>query len=60
MLHDANIVIGSDFNQETAEKMARAYIAQLNLAKCTYDWQYCDIAIHCSLLLWHWYEIMAL
>ena len=49
MLHDDNIVIGSDFNQETAEKEARgAYIAQLNLAKCTYDWQYCDIAIHSS------------
>ena len=33
MLHDPKTVIGSDFDQETAEKIAPPFIARLELAK---------------------------
>ena len=33
MLHDPKTVIGSDFDQETAEKIAPQFIARLELAK---------------------------
>ena len=36
MLHDPKTVIGSDFDQETAEKIAPPFIARLELANCTY------------------------
>ena len=35
MLHDPKTVIGSDFDQETAEKLAPQFIARLELANCT-------------------------
>ena len=35
MLHDPKTVIGSDFDQETAEKIAPPFIARLELANCT-------------------------
>ena len=34
MLHDPKTVIGSDFDQETAEKIAPPFIARLELANC--------------------------
>ena len=34
MLHDPKTVIGSDFDQETAEKIAPQFIARLELANC--------------------------
>ena len=51
MLHDPKTVNGSDFDQETAEKIAPQFIARLELANCscsedfktfaiyTFDWQ---------------------
>ena len=33
-MHDAKTAIGSDFDKETAKKMALSYIAQLNMANC--------------------------
>ena len=36
MLHDPKTVIGSDFDQETAEKIAPQLIARLELANCRY------------------------
>ena len=35
MLHDPKTVIGNDFDQETAEKIAPPFILQLDLANCT-------------------------
>ena len=35
MLHDPKTVIGSDFDQETGEKIAPQLIARLQLANCT-------------------------
>ena len=35
MLHVAKTVIRSDFDQETAEKIAPQFILQLDLANCT-------------------------
>ena len=35
MLHDPKTVIGSDFDQETAEKITPQFIARLELANCT-------------------------
>ena len=35
MLHDPKTVIGSDFDQETAEKIAPPFIPRLELANCT-------------------------
>ena len=35
MLHDPKTVIGSDFDQETGEKIAPQFIARLDLANCT-------------------------
>ena len=35
MLHDPKTVIGSDFDQETAKKIAPQFIARLELANCT-------------------------
>ena len=37
MLHDPKTVIGSDFDQETAEKIAPQFIARLELANCKYQ-----------------------
>ena len=34
MLHDPKTVIGSDFDQETAEKIAPPFIPRLELANC--------------------------
>ena len=34
MLHDPKTVIGSDFDQETAEKIAPQFIPRLELANC--------------------------
>ena len=34
MLQDPKTVIGSDFDQETAEKIAPQFIARLELANC--------------------------
>ena len=34
MLHDPKTVIGSDFDQETAEKMGPQFIPRLELANC--------------------------
>ena len=34
MLHDPKTVSGSDFDQETAEKIAPQFIARLELANC--------------------------
>ena len=34
MLHDPKTVIGSDFDQETAEKIAPPFILTLDLANC--------------------------
>ena len=34
MLHDPKTVIGSDFDQETGEKIAPQFIARLELANC--------------------------
>ena len=36
MLHDPRTVIGSDFDQETAEKIAPQFIPRLELANCTF------------------------
>ena len=36
MLHDPKTVIGSDFDQETAEKIAPQFIPRLELANCMY------------------------
>ena len=36
MLHDPKTVIESDFDQETEEKIAPQFIAQLDLANCIY------------------------
>ena len=36
MLHDPKTVNGSDFDQETAEKIAPQFIARLELANCTF------------------------
>ena len=36
MLHDPKTVSGSDFDQETAEKIAPQFIARLELANCMY------------------------
>ena len=36
MLHDPKTVIGSDFDQETGEKIAPQFIARLELANCTH------------------------
>ena len=38
MLHDPKTVIGSDFDQETAEKIAPQFIARLELANCIKIW----------------------
>ena len=35
MLHDPKTVIGGDFDQETAEKIAPPFIARLELANCS-------------------------
>ena len=35
MLHDPKTVIGSDFDQETGEKIAPQFIARLQLANCS-------------------------
>ena len=37
MLHDPKTVNGSDFDQETAEKIAPQFIARLELANCIFD-----------------------
>ena len=37
MLHDPKTVIGSDFDQETAEKIAPQFIPRLELANCIND-----------------------
>ena len=37
MLHDPKTVIGSDFDQETAEKIAPQFIPRLELANCIYE-----------------------
>ena len=37
MLHDPKTVNGSDFDQETAEKIAPQFIARLELANCIYE-----------------------
>ena len=37
MLHDPKTVIGSDFDQETGEKIAPQFIARLQLANCIYE-----------------------
>ena len=37
MLHDPKTVIGSDFDQETAEKIAPQFIPRLELANCMYQ-----------------------
>ena len=37
MLHDPKTVIGSDFDQETAEKIAPPFIARLELANCMHN-----------------------
>ena len=36
MLHDPKTVIGSDFDQKTAEKIAPPFIPRLELANCMY------------------------
>ena len=36
MLHDPKTVIGSDFDQETAEKIAPPFIPRLELANCKF------------------------
>ena len=50
MLHDPKTVIGSDFDQETAEKIAPQFIPRLELANCMCD-DYFNICLVHSLLL---------
>ena len=47
MLHDPKTAIGSDFDHETAEKIAPQFIARLDLANCTcVTWNFvCDFCI---------------
>ena len=39
MLHDPKTVIGSDFDQETAEKIAPPFFLRLELANCRTSWR---------------------
>ena len=47
MLHDPKTVIGSDFDQETAEKIAPQFIPRLELANCTFV-NYLNISLRSS------------
>ena len=47
MLHDPKTVIGSDFDQKTAEKIAPPFIPRLDLANCTW------ISLSCYMDLLH-------
>ena len=40
MLHDPKTVSRSDFDQETAEKIAPQFIARLELANCIYSYKF--------------------
>ena len=59
MLRDPKTLIGSDFDQETAEKIAPQFIARLELANCRYTapgyffpptWMFCRLSLLSSLL----------
>ena len=47
MLHDPKTVIGSDFDQETAEKIAPPFIARLELANCRF-WKTWSVIFFCQ------------
>ena len=55
MLHDPKTVIVSDFDQETAEKIAPQFIARLELANCTWYLFFCSqpvITSQSSIFCW--------
>ena len=53
MLHDPKTVSGSDFDQETAEKIAPQFIARLELANCMYGMEIPARVIS----LWRWDQL---